>query len=296
MALTQASLDRMNAEFWNELCGTGLAKSLGLTDHSPETLRRFDEAYLGFYPYLLPIIRPERMAGRQVLEVGLGYGTLGQKIIEAGARYTGLDIAPNAVRMMNARMEIQGLAGTAQLGSALHMPFSSESFDFVVSIGCMHHTGNVQRCCDETWRVLRPEGIAILMVYNKFSFRQWTRWPFRTGLELLRDWRILRSRQQLIEAQRRAYDHNGAGAAAPETVLLGTRQLRKMLNRFGHVVLQKQNADPIALKGKILISREKLLANLGRLLGLDIYIEAKKVYTPQPARDADQQASLAKAG
>ena len=91
----QANLDNLNAEFWNELCGSGLAKSLGLCDHSAQSLRRFDDAHLALYPYLPPIIRPERMAGKKVLEIGLGYGTLGQQIRASGIDDMGLDIAPN---------------------------------------------------------------------------------------------------------------------------------------------------------------------------------------------------------
>jgi len=295
MPLSQAEIDRMNSEFWNELCGTGLAKHLGLTDHSPASLARFDETFLAIYPYLLPIIQPERMAGKDVLEIGLGYGTLGQKIVEGGACYSGLDIAPNAVRMMNLRMQIQGLAGAAQVGSALDMPFPDASFDFVVSIGCFHHTGNVQRCFDETWRVLRPHGIAVLMLYNKFSFRQWRGWPMQTAKELLRDWGFVNRQEQLDEQQRYAYDHNRAGTAAPEVVLVGKRQLRKMLSRFEHVSLQKQNADPLIIWGKLLATREKLLSTLGRWLGLDIYIEAKKSGELLPLRHADF-APLARAG
>src|SRR5262249_23545562 len=155
----------------------------------------------------------------------------------------------------NLRMQIQGLAGSARVGSALDMPFPADSFDVVVSIGCFHHTGNVQRCFDETWRGLRPHGIAVLMLYNKFSFRQWNRWPIRTAKELLRDWGILARQEQLDEQQRYAYDHNRAGTAAPEIVLLGKRQLRKMLSRFDHVSLQKQNADPLIIWGKMVATR-----------------------------------------
>ena len=82
MTVDQAAIDKMNSEFWNELCGTGLAKHLGITDHSPESLQRFDEGYFGMYPYLLPIIKPERAASKDVLEIGLGYGSLGQKLAE----------------------------------------------------------------------------------------------------------------------------------------------------------------------------------------------------------------------
>ena len=69
------------------------------------------------YPYFLPIVQTRRMQGKDVLEIGLGYGSLGQQIIQSGARYTGLDIAPNAVKMMNLRLTMQGFSDSAVLGS-----------------------------------------------------------------------------------------------------------------------------------------------------------------------------------
>lgn len=273
--MRQADIDRENAEFWNELCGTGLAQHLGITDHTPESLARFDQFYYDLYPYLLPWVQPERMAGKDVLEIGLGYGSLGQRIAAAGARYRGLDIAPNAARMMNLRMQMQDFDGEAVCGSALEMPFPDARFDFVVSVGCFHHTGDVQRCFDETFRVLRPGGTALLMVYNKFSFRQWTQWPGRTLKEVFRGLLPAR-RQELATDQRWSYDHNRAGAAAPETVLLSIRELRRMLARYASVTCQKQNCDPLVVRGKIWAERMKLLPTLGRWLGLDVYITARK--------------------
>jgi SAM-dependent methyltransferase len=273
----QATIDRANAEFWNELCGSSLARRIGVTDYSPASLRRFDHAYFAMYPYLLPIVRPERMAGRRVLEIGLGYGSLGQRIAEAGARYTGLDLAVQPVRMVEHRLRLLHLPGTALRGSALDMPFPDEHFDFVVSIGCFHHTGDVQRCLDETCRVLRPGGAAVVMVYNRFSFRQWSRAPLRTLRELVREWFGRPGLREALSArQRKAYDANAAGDAAPETVLLSIRRLRTMLHAFEDLTFAKQNCDPLSWRGRVLIDRDKLLATLGRVLGLDIYAEARK--------------------
>jgi len=90
MDIVTTAIDRANAEFWHELCGSTFAKSLGITDHSLDSLGRFDRAYLEFYPYLLKRVGLEDMAGKRVLEVGLGYGTLSQKLAEVAADYTGL--------------------------------------------------------------------------------------------------------------------------------------------------------------------------------------------------------------
>jgi SAM-dependent methyltransferase len=320
-------IDEANARFWNEMCGTGLANLLGLPDQSRESLRRFDQAFFELYPYLLPMLRPERLAGRRVLEVGLGYGSLGQKLAEAAGHYTGLDIAAKPVEMMNARLRWCGRPGRAVQGSAYNMPFADGSFDFVVSIGCFHHTGNLQGCLDETYRVLAPGGSAFIMVYNKFGLRQWLRWPKETIWSFVEElfgpapastaededlrrltreflakvYRCLtqtdtpteqvgpalqaligifcgkgRPAPRLSEECRYAYDHNQAGVAAPETVLCSVGELRRRLHRFERVTFSKRNADPLVFKGKTLIDRDDQLETLSRVLGLDIYFEARK--------------------
>lgn len=265
------SIDASNAEFWDELCGSGLAQHLGITDHSLASLKRFDDSYLEMYPYLLRHVPVHTMRQKRVLEIGLGYGTLGQKIVEAGAEYVGLDIAEGPVKMMNHRMRLQGLAGSAQQGSMLECPLPDESVDCVVSIGCFHHTGDTQRCIDESYRVLRPGGWAYVMVYNLLSYRQWERWPRAT----LRAWLGLR-REDVSEAQRRAYDKNTTGAGAPETAFFHAGQLRRMFGRFAAVTVQKENCDPLMRRDRVLVPREALLRNLGRLAGLDLYAAARK--------------------
>lgn len=272
---SQQRLDEANARFWNELCGTGLAKHLGITDQSEASLRKFDDSYFGMYPYLLPIVRPQEMTGKAVLEIGLGYGSLSQKLAEAGADFTGMDIAAGPVRMVNDRLTMAGLPGKARVGNALAMPFADGTFECLVSIGCFHHTGDVQRCLDETYRVLKPGGTAVVMLYNKFSFRQWRRRPVATLRELMRD-RFGGDRRLAEEALRGEYDARLDGEAAPEVTLHSIRELRQRFGRFRNVEIQKQNCDPLYLIRGRSIRRERLLSTIGRRLGLDLYVRAVK--------------------
>lgn len=281
MATLQDRIDQENSLFWNELCGTHLARWLGITDSSKESLDRFDSWFLRYYPYFLSLVQPERMQGKRVLEIGLGYGTLGQKLAESGAHYTGMDIAAGPVEHMKLRLKSAGLPGQAVRGSALDIPFPDRSFDFLVSIGCLHHTGNVQRCLDEAHRVLAPGGTAVVMVYNKFSFRQWKSWPWQTLLSWLG-----RRPAALSPVQRAQYDTNGTGQAAPETVLLSIGELKQMLRQFESVSFRKRNADPLTLRGRVLLRRETLLGILGPWLGLDIYLEARKSLVESPHQSA----------
>ena len=269
------SIDKANVQFWNELCGTTLAKELGITDHSTESLTRFDEAYIDFYPYLLKHVKLAQMADKKVLEIGLGYGTMGQKIFETGADYFGLDLADQPPKMMGHRLLMQDLPKKTIQGSALTIPLKSGSLDFVVSIGCFHHTGDVQRCLDETYRVLKPGGRTILMVYNRYSYSQWLRWPGQTGLALLRDIGLYNGEIVSNEDQKRRYDANIAGTGAPETTFLSIHQLRRMLRCYSKVEFYKERCRDLRL-GIYTIPRKKLLSSLGRWAGLDIYLEAQK--------------------
>ncbi|MBI5816650.1 MAG: class I SAM-dependent methyltransferase [Nitrospinae bacterium] len=272
----QEGTDKANRDFWNELCGSNAARALGIKDHSPESLKRFDDYYLGFYPYLPQIIRPNELKGRKVLEVGLGYGTVGQKIAERGARYTGMDIAEGPVRMMRGRLRVQGMNGRAIQGSMLDAPFASASMDAVVSIGCFHHTGNLRKCLEETRRILKPGGVAVIMVYNQFSLRQWINWPGGNLRALARDFGVGRGPETASEDQKKAYDAGGGGEAAPETVFSSISQLNKMLSGFSRVTFRKENCDDLYLRGRLVAPRHRLLPTLGRLMGLDIYIRAVK--------------------
>ena len=57
-------------------------------------------------------------------------------------------------------------------GSALEIPHPDGTFGHVVSIGCLHHTGDLPRAVAEVHRVLEPGGTAMVMLYNRHSLRQ----------------------------------------------------------------------------------------------------------------------------
>lgn len=272
MTATQQQIDQENSEFWNELCGTIEARRLGITDSSRESLAKFDAWYLGFYPYLLPIVQPERMRGKKVLEIGLGYGTLGQQIAAAGADYIGMDIASKPVDHMNYRLRLHGLPGRAMVGSAKAISFPAGTFDYFVSIGCLHHTGDVQKCFDEAYRVLKPGGVAVIMIYNKFSWMRWRIAPLAT----LRS--LFAGQQADLDSQKRRadYDSNTAGQACPAVTLLSVGEIKRMMSCFESVSCVKHNANQFAPKGITLIPRSWLLPTMGRWMGLDIYVEARK--------------------
>lgn len=264
-----------NREFWEELCGTGLALSLGIDSSSPEKsdIVLYDDAYLSFYPYLLQYVPVYTFAECDVLEVGLGWGTLGQKIAEQKARYTGVDIAKAPVEMMCYRLSCFGLKGESYQCDFLNNVFSENTFDFVVSIGCFHHTGDVKKCVSETYRILRPGGKAFIMLYNRYSFRQWIRWPIGTLKSIF----STNSSDISTQSQRAAYDSSSSGEAAPHTDFHSVKECKRLFSSFRSVSIRKANCDAFTTPwGVSLLPRKLLLSTIGPLLGLDLYIHAEK--------------------
>jgi SAM-dependent methyltransferase len=263
--MPQASdLDARNASFWDELCGSALARQVGVEDASAESLARFDAAYMAAYPYLEPYV-PASFDGAELLEIGLGYGTLSALLIARGANYHGVDIAPGPVDMVRHRLRLAGRGKDAEAqviqASALDLPYDDQRFDFVYTIGCLHHTGNTPRAVTEVHRVLRPGGTAVVMLYNARSLRQLLKVRIP---ELLR-------RARSAEQHAAMYDTNAAGEAAPHVDYWTRGQVRGMFGAFSSVHVDARNFDNTRF-----VPRERLLGNLDRILGLDLYITARK--------------------
>jgi SAM-dependent methyltransferase len=272
-------IDRQNADFWNELCGTATARALGITEPSRENLRRFDEWYMNYYPYLGRYVYSEDLKRKKVLEIGLGYGTLGQVLALQGCQYYGLDIATNPVAMMRYRFSLLGLEGghRVQVGSALEIPYKASTFDYVYSIGCLHHTGDLGRGIAEIHRVLAEGGKAVIMLYHRHSFRRLVHLPLlRLRNLLVEGFRPPDGARDVSHWVRAFYDKNAKGEAAPHTDYVSRAQVRRLFQAFRAVRIESQNCDQIVYKGEVLVARERLLNNLGRVMGVDLYVTATK--------------------
>jgi SAM-dependent methyltransferase len=269
-----AEVSSKNANFWDELCGTQLAKQLGVNDNSRASLKRFDDWYMEFYPYLYDHIPFGNMRDKDVLEVGLGYGTVSQKIAEAGARYRGLDIAAGPVAMANHRLSAIGLPPHALQGSILAAPLEDSSFDYIVAIGCLHHTGNLQQAINECYRLLRPGGQLSFMVYYSYSWRRWRQSRSETLQYMARELRGYRGVVGLSnEGARAAYDVNDKGEGAPHTDWISQRSLRQYCRGFSAFRSKIENIDAMRPN----LSRERLMAvGATRVVGLDLYANATK--------------------
>jgi ubiquinone/menaquinone biosynthesis C-methylase UbiE len=270
VAADQQAIDVANSSFWDELCGTSLAQSVGIADSSAAELERFDGAYLSFYPYLQGYLSPVA-PNSSVLEIGTGYGTVGRLLLAHGAVYSALDIAAGPIEMARLSLARAGQPTTqAVQGSALSVPFDEESFDHVVAIGSLHHTGNLPKALSEVHRVLKRGGRALVMVYNRNSLNRRVTTPLaRTAAK------VFPGKQRWI-LTRTEYDLDTEGTPAPHTDFVSPSQLRSLCSQFRSVEIRQENANAVSAFGHAIIPRSLLLSNLGHVAGLDLYAQLLK--------------------
>ncbi|MER1967981.1 class I SAM-dependent methyltransferase [Castellaniella sp. GW247-6E4] len=275
--MDQNGISDRNSEFWDELCGTGLAKFLGINDSSVESLKKFDDWYFDFYPYLFDHIPFNTMAGKDVLEVGLGYGTVSQKLAQSEANYKGLDIAVGPVSMVNHRLRQTGLLGEAIAGSILEPPFPAKSFDYIVAIGCLHHTGDLRAAIQRCWELLRPGGHLIFMVYYAYSYR---RYRMALPVTLKNLYKEAMGYRGVVggmsnDTERAAYDASSDGVGAPHTDWISVKSLKEYCGKFDNFRAKIENVDE-RFPFRWSVRKSVLETRLPSYIGLDLYATATK--------------------
>jgi ubiquinone/menaquinone biosynthesis C-methylase UbiE len=126
-----------------------------------------------YAPWMAAALGYAEADGLDVLDVGCGQGIDLVEYARAGANATGIDLTPRHVELANAHLAALGLAGVAREGDAEDLPFDDGSFDRVSSNGALHHTPHFERALGEVVRVLRPNGQARVILYNRRSLHYW---------------------------------------------------------------------------------------------------------------------------
>lgn len=179
---SHAALKAATREFFENLsCGEIYAKGNSLS----ERLEAQRAARYRLESYIFEFARFNEGAGRDVLEVGVGMGADHLEWAKAGPRsLTGVDLTPRAVAYTRERLRMNGFTPNVMVTDAEHLPFGGNSFDLVYSWGVLHATPDTPRAVREVRRVLRPGGVARVMVYHTYSmvgYMLWLRYALLAG-------------------------------------------------------------------------------------------------------------------
>jgi ubiquinone/menaquinone biosynthesis C-methylase UbiE len=285
-------------EFWSaNQPGFELARS---KQGTPEFYAEVDEQRYAREPHVPEIARFGDWDGRDVLDVGCGIATDGVRFARAGARYVGIDASPAAVELARRRLELEGLDGTVVAGSATELPFPDSSFDLVWSHGVIHHFEGTETAVDEFHRVLRPGGVALVMLYYKRSFNyavtiMGVRRLLAASLLLpgavpavarltREDEAVLEGHRQLLRTHGLAYlrdgqlflSHNTDRPGNPLSKVYSRAEAEDLFRRFATVTTAVRYLNVRLYPGGPAFERTSLGRALGRRFGWHLYIRATK--------------------
>jgi ubiquinone/menaquinone biosynthesis C-methylase UbiE len=237
---------------------------LWYSDLPEGTLEFFEDIerkrYTEHYAYLKTTAEFDRHAGEKVLEIGCGPGTDAVQFAKGGAQVTCVDLAERAVALTRRQFELRGLQGEFLASDAEHLPFEDASFDLVYSFGVLHHTPDTQGAINEVFRVLKPGGKAIVMLYHKWSVLYF-KLMFNAGI---------RGRELFsLGAAGILNKHTEMSSETKLTKAYSKREVRQMFGRFQRTDIEVYNYPPFRQHRHLLF-----LNPLQEQLGWNLWIKA----------------------
>lgn len=113
----------------------------------------------GYFTQLILIVKENLLVNSRILDVGCGSGYSSYLLSKEGYYVVGLDLNPFPKKLKSK----QSKRLQYRRGDALHLPFKENSFDAVIFNDVIEHITNVERCLLNAKRVLRPNGVLIIL-------------------------------------------------------------------------------------------------------------------------------------
>jgi ubiquinone/menaquinone biosynthesis C-methylase UbiE len=209
-------------QYWEgRPCGTNDASA---SEHSVEWFDEIEESRYTQEPFVHAFAQFTRWRGKKVLEVGCGAGTDFVQFARAGADLYGIDLTEKAVELTRKRLAMYGLSADVRVGDAEALPFDDNWFDLVYSWGVLHHTPDTEKAIAEVYRVLKPSGCLVIMLYHRRSvvvLRIYLKYGLRAGRPFRKIADILANHME--SAGTKAYTFS---------------EIRRMFGQFNNLVLE----------------------------------------------------------
>jgi ubiquinone/menaquinone biosynthesis C-methylase UbiE len=212
-----------------------------------------------------------------VLEIGCGIGVDAIQFARGGNDMYVVDLSPNSVRLTLGRFGLEKRSAHAAVVDAENLPFAPETFDVVYSYGVLQHTPDTEGTIDHVYRVLKPGGKAMIMLYAKYSALALLQTFMHHGLRKGRFFKLW-SFQRVLDEWTELGSKTGE-LANPLSRAFTIAECKKMFHRFSTVQAEKHFLRPshfAEARHLLPLMPSSLRAKLPRLLGWNIVIKATK--------------------
>src|ERR1044072_226507 len=261
---------RAREQWGHDPCGAKYAR-----EHELGTREFFDSVerhrYQEYAPWMPRLMEFEKFRGARLLEIGCGMGSDLLQFARGGARCTGIDLTPRSIEITQQRFRVYGADGNFMISDGEHLPFRTESFDVVYSNGVLHHTPDTAGAIREVHRVLRPGGVAKVMLYHRNSMNYWIEIVLRRGvlgLEFLRG----RSAEEIMSRVIEFSDHD----ARPLVKVYSRKQARELFSMFKDVRVDVEQLMRSELRFFSPLVSEERLDQLSKKIGWKVMMTAVK--------------------
>jgi len=253
----------------NDPCGSHYVKEE--EHYSLQWYLEAEQYRYGVYaPWMAEVMEFNQHSGERVLELGGGMGTDLVQFARHGAIVTDFDLSQGHLAAAKENFRQRGLQASFEYGDAESLPFEEGSFDLVYTNGVIHHIPNTATVVAEIFRILKPGGKVIAMVYAENSLHFWRRLVYDEGVK--KDNLLFASMGEIMSREVEISVH---GNATPLVKVYTKQNLRSMFKKKGFVdiqILQRQ------------LIKEELhswmrwipLSIAGKLLGWNLIIKAVK--------------------
>ena len=110
------------------------------------------------------------LAGKLVLDVGCGMGRYAEVASRWGAQVVGIDLS---LAVEAAARNLAHRNVTIFQADVFSLPFAPESFDYIYSMGVLHHTPSCENAFKSLPRFLKPGGGIVIWLYS--GYNKWYR-------------------------------------------------------------------------------------------------------------------------
>jgi SAM-dependent methyltransferase len=133
--------------------------------------------------YLPKLVDFNGFKDRTLLEIGCGAGIDLARFAAGGARVTGVDLSKTAIGLARDYFRIRGLKGDFRVMNGEALDFKTDTFDVVYAHGVLQYTADAAKMAQEAFRVLKPGGRFIGMVYNRKGWLNFMSRTLKVSLE-----------------------------------------------------------------------------------------------------------------